>query len=309
MKKFKNAEQVKKMEIHFRVGNEIEVRAAFDKFHAELGYPKILKTRDSFPDYELEDENGRLIRAEAEYRSSGAQAHENIENECDLIICWEDDWPERKIPCLELSRHIVQQRKFHGFEKNELDGVWDSVKRIRNIGNKTGSLLDDLRDLVRTDKIHPYSTNFSGSIFAGTMELRFWLDGWEKKNQEAPVVAEVNFELSKVNVYAHVPLELVKGLSVDQWKDIAEELNKASFFIGMVPTGESEEVRKVDDVGKLAVQLKEGRVESLYFYYPCPMEKLLYEMHGKILEKLNERVVWLLKFINEKKMALMEKPS
>jgi len=223
MKKFKDAEQVKKMAVHFRVGSEIEVRAAFDKFHAELGYPKILKTRDSFPDYELEDENGRLIRAEAEHRSSGAQAHENIENECDLIICWEDDWPERKIPCLELSRHIVQQRKFHGFEKNELDGVWDSVKRLRNIGNKRGSLLDDLRDLVRTDKIHSYSTNFLGDIFGGTMELRFWLDGWEKKNQEAPIGAKVDFELSNANVFADIPLELVKELSVDQWKDIAEE--------------------------------------------------------------------------------------
>ena len=298
---------MKKMKVDFLVDSETTVRAAFDKFHAELGYPKILKTRDWFPDYELVDRNGKLVRAEAEYSCSGAKEHANIENECDLIICWEDDWPERKIPCLELSRHIIQQRQFHGFEKNELDGVSDSLERLRNIGNKTGSLLDDLRNLVRTDKIHPYSTNFLGDIFGGTMELRFWLDGWEEKNQEAPVEAQVNFELSDANVFAHVPLELVKDVSVDQWKDIAEELKKANFSIGIIPTGELEEVRKVDDVRKLAAELKEGKIGFLYFHYTYPMRKLLYEMHEKILERLNERIVWLLKFINEKKLALMEK--
>jgi len=283
---------MKKMKVDFLVDSETTVRAAFDKFHAELGYPKILKTRDWFPDYELVDRNGKLVRAEAEYLCSGARGHENIENECDVIICWEDDWPERKIPCLELSRHIIQQRRFHGFEKNELDGISDHLKRLRDIADRTGNLLEDLRDLVKTDEIHPYSTRFLGYVFGGTMELRFWLDGWEEKNEEAPVGVQVNFELSDVNVFASIPLESVQDLSVDQWKDLAEELKKANFAICVVPTGNGEKRRKV---------------ETLWFYYSCPMGKLLYETPQNILEKLNDKVVWLLGFINEKRLALFEK--
>jgi len=298
---------MKKMKVDFIVDTETAVRAAFDKFHAELGYPKILKTRDLFPDYELEDRNGKLVRAEAEHCCSGAKEHANIENECDLIICWEDDWPERKIPCLELSRHVIQQQLFHGFEKNELDGISDRLERLVNIGDKTRDLLDDLSDLVKTDEIHPYTSEVIGWIFGGPMELRFWLDGWKKKNNEAPVGAQVEFSKpSEVDVFADIPLELVQDLSADQWKDIAEELKTANFVIGVVPTGEG--VRRKVDASSLATELKkQGRVESLWFYYCCPIEKLLYETPQNILEKLNDKVVWLLEFINKKKLALSEK--
>lgn len=66
--------------------NEQAVRDLFAKIAYQLGY-KILNSTTRFPDYTLEKEN-EIIKAEAEFKSSGIQDHYYGEEDCDLTICW-----------------------------------------------------------------------------------------------------------------------------------------------------------------------------------------------------------------------------
>jgi len=82
MEKSKKPKDAKSMKVYFPIDSERAVREVFAKFHEELGYPKILIAREEFPDYILEDNTGKEIRAEAELRSS--KFNHPIDG-CDLI--------------------------------------------------------------------------------------------------------------------------------------------------------------------------------------------------------------------------------
>jgi hypothetical protein len=49
----------------------------------------------------------KLVRIEFELRASNFAAHKHDERGCDLIVCWEDDWPNCKIERLSLKSEIV----------------------------------------------------------------------------------------------------------------------------------------------------------------------------------------------------------
>jgi hypothetical protein len=51
------------------------------------------------------------VRIEFEYRSSHFRNHEHDLSECDVIVCWEHDWPDCPLEVIELRRVI-----------NELEG-------------------------------------------------------------------------------------------------------------------------------------------------------------------------------------------
>jgi len=69
--------------------NHDMVVALFTKIHLDLGYPTIRIIRPQFPDCKALDKNGREAKIEFEVRAT--DFNHNI-NECDKIICWEDDW-------------------------------------------------------------------------------------------------------------------------------------------------------------------------------------------------------------------------
>lgn len=98
--------RTRRLKVTFPIDSETAVRCAFDKFHEKLGYPKILEARERFPDYILENDKGRKVRAEAKVWASGAMIYKNLTKKCDLVICWRDDWGNCPVPCLELSAYI-----------------------------------------------------------------------------------------------------------------------------------------------------------------------------------------------------------
>lgn len=49
----------------------------------------------------------RRVRIEFEYISSNFRAHHHDAAKCDLIVCWEHDWPECPIEVLELKGIVV----------------------------------------------------------------------------------------------------------------------------------------------------------------------------------------------------------
>lgn len=85
--------------------NEQETIALFSQLSKELGYTfKELGTR--CPDAILQ-KAGQSIRVEFEYVARNFEKHKHNPSDVDLIICWEDDWPECALPVLSLQNYIT----------------------------------------------------------------------------------------------------------------------------------------------------------------------------------------------------------
>jgi hypothetical protein len=48
------------------------------------------------------------VRIEFEYRSRNFLTHKHDARQCDLIVCWEDDWPDSPLEVLELKRELAR---------------------------------------------------------------------------------------------------------------------------------------------------------------------------------------------------------
>lgn len=75
----------------------------------ELGF-LVESVRTAFPDCRAKrrDKRGYYVEAniELEFRSSNFREHGHDPTECDLVVCWEHDWPECPVEVLELKSAI-----------------------------------------------------------------------------------------------------------------------------------------------------------------------------------------------------------
>jgi len=82
----------------------------------ELGFV-VESVATGFPDCEAKrrvDQKGahwERVRIEFEYQSQNFKDHGHNPNECDLIICWEDNWHDCPIEVLELKSAIGKLRQ------------------------------------------------------------------------------------------------------------------------------------------------------------------------------------------------------
>ena len=91
--------------------NETGVVFAFGMLAKELGFV-IQSMQTAFPDCEaLRWVNGwwERLRIEIEYQSFNFVKHRHDPKGCDLIVCWEHNWPECPLEVLEL-RQVVKNR-------------------------------------------------------------------------------------------------------------------------------------------------------------------------------------------------------
>lgn len=93
------------LSVSFGIESEINVREAFSLHADKLGYT-IKNSRDQFPDYELVDDSGNTVLAEAETMSRDFMSHGHDVESCDLILCWYDNLPLSPLPTLELGKCI-----------------------------------------------------------------------------------------------------------------------------------------------------------------------------------------------------------
>jgi hypothetical protein len=93
--------------------NEQGVVYLFGMVSRELGF-SIEALQQGFPDCEgkyLHDPGRNLwakARIEFEFRASNFEKHGHDPNQCDFIVCWEDDWPASPLPVIELRREILK---------------------------------------------------------------------------------------------------------------------------------------------------------------------------------------------------------
>ena len=94
--------------------NEQGVVFLFGAMAADLGYAvETLGVR--FPDcrakFHLSGGGWRDLRIELEYKASNFLLHGHDPKGCDLIVCWENDWPECPVPVVELKTEVERLAK------------------------------------------------------------------------------------------------------------------------------------------------------------------------------------------------------
>ena len=85
----------------FKPTNEQGAIAVFFASAEQAGWTTV-EIGTAFPDAILE-KDGETWRTEFEYKARNFVLHNHDARECDLIICWENDFPESAIPIIELS--------------------------------------------------------------------------------------------------------------------------------------------------------------------------------------------------------------
>jgi hypothetical protein len=83
--------------ILFSPVDELGVACLFFMYHDRLGFPYIVKASSRFPDVKAIDENGEPASIELEYKASDFIAHSHPPEDCDCVVCWENDLKEASI--------------------------------------------------------------------------------------------------------------------------------------------------------------------------------------------------------------------
>jgi len=92
--------------------NENGVIFLFSKIHDRLGI-NIEAVQPGFPDAKGRRKSRKGwedVWIEFEFKSSQFKAHNHDPNECDVIVCWEDDWKDCPIEVIELKTKIEELR-------------------------------------------------------------------------------------------------------------------------------------------------------------------------------------------------------
>jgi hypothetical protein len=93
--------------------NEMGVVFLFGAMALQLGF-SVTQLQAAFPDCEAlrEVELGKWqrVRIEFEFESRNFVLHGHSLTECDLIVCWKDNWPECPLEVLELKSVVGRER-------------------------------------------------------------------------------------------------------------------------------------------------------------------------------------------------------
>ena len=92
--------------------NEMGVMLLFGMLAQQLGFI-VLRAQAEFPDCEamrqMEEGRWQRLRIEFEWRSRNFFDHEHDARYCDLIVCWEHNWPACPIEVLELKKAVSKK--------------------------------------------------------------------------------------------------------------------------------------------------------------------------------------------------------
>ena len=89
--------------------NEAGVVYLFGCLASKMGY-SVEAIQTAFPDCEAKrkDPDGKLrrVRIEFEFESKNFLLHKHDPADCDVIVCWRDNWPECPLQVVELSKEL-----------------------------------------------------------------------------------------------------------------------------------------------------------------------------------------------------------
>lgn len=135
---------LRKLVIMFKPTNEQGLIVYFAQKAAEHGW-EFVKVGTEFPDAVLII-NGEEWRVEFEFLASNFLMHQHDPRKCDLIICWENDYPKSALPILAIGKdEWIPQVKAH---PNKIEAEYwrrralRSERKLRNV--KEDEVLPDL---------------------------------------------------------------------------------------------------------------------------------------------------------------------
>lgn len=112
--------------------NELGVIVLFAKQAGSAGFD-IAEIQSSFPDAIVEKE-GQRYKVEFEHLASNFQQHRHDARSCDLVICWENDWPDCILPVLALSEEGWQNTPLDLPTKAERETAYWKQRALRAEG-------------------------------------------------------------------------------------------------------------------------------------------------------------------------------
>lgn len=107
----KVVESLSAVKMLFSPVNELGIVALFSMYQRELGFPYFLKIQSGFPDATFIDAKGDIKKDEFELFASNFKDHKHDPDECDTVVCWEDNLDENdslrsKIKILSLKEKL-----------------------------------------------------------------------------------------------------------------------------------------------------------------------------------------------------------
>lgn len=124
--------------------NEMGVVSLFSQYAQGLGFV-IMEIQAPFPDatlYEIKTE--KIIRAEFEYMGKNFVKHGHDPNQCDMLICWENDWSECPLRVIELCN-------IHGQEPSET--IMDLQRESIRLQGAINKQQDEYASLFRRSQV------------------------------------------------------------------------------------------------------------------------------------------------------------
>lgn len=106
--------------------NEAETIALYEIIQNRIGWRIVESQSNAFPDAVLESDGGERLACEFEHLAKNFKKHGHpVDDSCDLIICWRDNWPDAPLPVMALK-----------------DCASEEVKAIRSLLTGSVSLSD-----------------------------------------------------------------------------------------------------------------------------------------------------------------------
>jgi len=92
--------------------NEAETIALYEIIQNRIGWRIVESQSNAFPDAILESDDGERLACEFEHLAKNFKKHGHpVDDSCDLIICWRDDWPEAPLPVMALEGCAKEEAK------------------------------------------------------------------------------------------------------------------------------------------------------------------------------------------------------
>lgn len=112
---------------------------------------KVEESSGQFPDCVAVGADGKPIRIEFELTASSFLQHGHDPSECDLIVCWLNDWPQSPVPVLEL-KEVVRQRapwavQYPEQSKSRASG-WDEAGFMAQATEAAAAMLEGIKRIV-----------------------------------------------------------------------------------------------------------------------------------------------------------------
>ncbi|RLI06929.1 hypothetical protein DRO32_04765 [Candidatus Bathyarchaeota archaeon] len=288
-------ERTRHLKIGFGVLSETNVREVFARFQEEFGY-RIIESKTKFPDYILEDKDGNRVRAEVEFRASDFKKHGHSTEDCDLIICWYNDWPDCPIKILELCRFIEQPYWDVSLSRGELSELPEIISKIKelvkkrdHVFNELGYVMEDLDEFIRRNDHKAITERRSTKYHTHIISCR--RKDWPSRHE---VTLKVDLKKGVIEIKGYLTPDILNAYGREGLCQLVDEVKNAGFLIGdyeLRPLGVEELLTKTEEGG------------GAYIFRSHDLIEIGGKSSWEIAEMLGNEVLELLNFMDNKRLV------